>query len=406
MIKGHLSQYFIDVAYKKLSAVEASSHRSNQHEFNGVGALKNMLGTEKHKYSATFIYLCDDDAEPIKDDGFLTWYDAREGHLTRTEYRLYFPTTLVSMNASEGDLLVIARKPDDSLLLIVAESESTIESQILWLFNVDNITHPGFSIKGEIESDQIKLEFASRYILEQIGITIEETSTSYLDQMLIMFDGKFPPTRVFSDFARSTTTEINPILDNPDEIIMAWVEREEILFRTLERHLIGSRLQAGFGTDVDEFISFSLSVQNRRKSRAGGSLENHIENLFIQKNIKYSRTPITEGRAKPDFIFPNINEYRNQSYPAQNLTMLGVKSSCKDRWRQILPEANRVNQKHLFTLEPGISENQTNEMKEKNVQLILPTKIQESYTLLQRDWLMNFATFLELVKVRQNQSGK
>ncbi len=56
MVKGHLSQYFIDVAYKKLSAVEASSHRSNQHEFNGVNALKNMLGTERHNYPSTFIY--------------------------------------------------------------------------------------------------------------------------------------------------------------------------------------------------------------------------------------------------------------------------------------------------------------------------------------------------------------
>ncbi len=83
--------------------------------------------------------------------------------------------------------------------------------------------------------------------------------------------------------------------------------------------------------------------------------------------------------------------------------MLGVKSSCKDRWRQILPEANRVNQKHLFTLEPGISENQTDEMKEKVVQPILPTKIQETYTLSQRDWLMNFSTFIALVKTRQER---
>lgn len=402
MLKGHLSQYFVDVAYKKLSAVEALAHCSNQHEFNGVGALKKIFGSERREYPATFIYLCDDDAEPIKDDGFLTWYDARENHPTRSEYRLYFPTTLVSINANENDLLVIARKPDDSLLVIVAEADSTIESQILWLFNAVDISHPGFSIKGEIESDQIKLEFASRYILEQIGITIEETSINYLDQMLAKFDGKFPPTRIFSDFARSTITEINPILDNPDEIIMAWIEREEILFRTLERHLIGDRLQEGFGTNVDEFISFSLSVQNRRKSRAGVALENHIENLFIQKNIQYSRTPITEGRAKPDFIFPNINEYHNKNYPTHNLTMLGVKSSCKDRWRQILPEAAKINQKHLFTLEPGISENQTNEMKDKLVQLILPTKIHETYNLLQQRWLMNLSDFIVLLRNKQS----
>lgn len=44
-------------------------------------------------------------------------------------------------------------------------------------------------------------------------------------------------------------------------------------------------------------------------------------------------------------------------------TMLGVKSTCKDRWRQVLSEAKRIDNKHLATLEPGISENQTAEMQ-------------------------------------------
>ncbi|MBQ6968384.1 MAG: hypothetical protein IJP84_10855 [Lachnospiraceae bacterium] len=33
--------------------------------------------------------------------------------------------------------------------------------------------------------------------------------------------------------------------------------------------------------DSSAFIKFSLSVNNRRKSRAGLSLENHLEALFI-----------------------------------------------------------------------------------------------------------------------------
>ena len=42
--------------------------------------------------------------------------------------------------------------------------------------------------------------------------------------------------------------------------------------------------------------------------------------------------------------------------------MLAVKSTCKDRWRQILAEADRLPVKHLLTLEPGISVAQTDEM--------------------------------------------
>jgi len=158
---------------------------------------------------------------------------------------------------------------------------------------------------------------------------------------------------------------------------MAWMEREEILFRTLEKHIIGERLSHGFDGDVDGFISFSLSVQNRRKSRAGLALENHLEILFQECGIKYSRTPVTENKSKPDFIFPGQAEYHDPAFNKINLTMLGVKSSCKDRWRQVLAEADRIKRKHLLTLEAAISKNQTDEMESKELQLVLPKDIHQ-----------------------------
>ena len=400
MKKGHLSEYFVDVAYKRLSAVEALRHRSNQHEFDGVGGLKKMLGAARGTYNANFLYLCDDGSAPIKDTGFLTWYDARDAHPTRSEYRLYFPDTRVSENANEGDLLVIGRRPDNSLVVIVAEAGTTIENQILWLFGISDLEQPGFALKSEVESDHIKLEFASRYILEQIGVEIEETDENYLERMLSSFKGTFPTTRIFSEFARASRSEISAF-DNPDDVVIAWMEREEVLFRTLERHLIGDRLREGFRDDVDAFISFSLSVPNRRKSRAGSAFENHLEHMFVQRGIRYSRTPVTEGRSKPDFLFPGKSEYQDQSFPPVLLTMLGVKSSCKDRWRQILSEADRIDFKHLLTLEPGISENQTAEMQAKSVQLVLPQRIHDSYSAKQRAWVMNVAGFISLVRERQ-----
>ena len=44
MKKGYLSQYFEGVAVKLLSSVEADELSSNQHEFNGVESLKDILG--------------------------------------------------------------------------------------------------------------------------------------------------------------------------------------------------------------------------------------------------------------------------------------------------------------------------------------------------------------------------
>ena len=42
--RGYLSEYFKGVAAKHLSAVEADTLRSHQHEFNGVRELVQILG--------------------------------------------------------------------------------------------------------------------------------------------------------------------------------------------------------------------------------------------------------------------------------------------------------------------------------------------------------------------------
>lgn len=404
MKKGHLSEYFIDFAVKTLSAVEADRHRSNQHEFDGVSKLRAMLGDDdKRNIPAVFIYLNDDDPEPLREEGFLSWYDARRAHPTRSEYRLYFPDTVVSDNATEGDLLIIAQRPDETLMVVIAEGESTVANQLLWLFGVGEAKLPGFSVKGELEADQVRLEFASRLILEEIGVVVEQVDENYLDQMLERFGGRFPTTREFSDYARGTLGNIDLTAD-PDAAVLALMEREEVLFRTMERHLIGDRLQGGFA-EVDDFLKFSLSVQNRRKSRAGSALENHLEHLFGLLGLKCDRTPVTEGKAKPDFLFPGTAAYQDPAFPVELLTMLGVKSTCKDRWRQVLAEADRIADKHLLTLEPSISTNQTDEMQQRRLQLVLPRGLHETFTASQQGWLMPVSDLVELVRDRQAAAG-
>lgn len=399
---GYLSQYFTGVAIKNLSAVEADPYSSNQHEFNGVSELKRIFGQPqgKVKFDTKFIYLNDYDDEPTVAEGFLTWYDAREKHPKRSEYRLYFPTTQVSMCAAAGDLLVIGLKPDGSALVVITESGSTIGGQIRWLFGVSKEAHPGFSIRGELESEQDKIAFASRIILEQIGVHVEDRDTTYLDEMISKFGNNFPPTYDFSKYARSTLRYADP-LENADAALMAWIEREEILFRTFEKHLVGERLRKGFNNDVEGFFAYSLSVQNRRKSRVGYALENHVEEIFRVHNIDYSRNKVTENNSKPDFVFPSIEKYCDNTFDPLLLTMLGVKSTCKDRWRQVLSEADKIAGKHLLTLETAISNNQTNEMKKRNLQLVLPKGLHSTYMDTQRPWLMDVAAFIDLVKERQ-----
>lgn len=402
MKAGYLSEFFTGVALKTLSAVEADPARSHQHEFNGNQDLIRVFGRahEKHVFPAKFIYLTGGDDAPLVEDATVTWYDARLRHLTRTEHRLYFPTTAVSQCAAEGDLIVIGKRPDGTVLVIVAQCDSTIASQIQWLFSVPQATFQGFSVRDELETEQDRIQFASTFIPEQIGIIVETTDEAWLDKMLEKFGGAFPTTRLFSAWARSTVPEVTA-QDDPDTALLTWMEREEILFRTLEKHLLAERLSQGFNEDTEGFLQFALSVLNRRKSRVGLALENHLEVVFTQNDIFYDRAALTEGKSKPDFLFPSGKHYRDEHFDPGLLTMLGVKSTCKDRWRQVLAEAKRVEAKHLLTLEAAISKDQTREMRQHHLQLVIPRKLQETYAPDQLPDLINLETFIRLVRDRQ-----
>lgn len=412
MKHGYLSQYFQGIAAKRLSRVEADILTSNQHEFNGVEGLRVLLGEPdgKVRYPSDIIYLSDEDDVAAPEEGILTWYDARQKArvqrgVMRWEYRLYFPDTKASGQASAGDLLVIARQQNGRLLVIIAEQHSGIGSQIEWLFGTANLDQAGFFVKSGLEEQRDRIEFTSRTILESIGIVVETTAPGYLDVMLQKFGAKFPTTREFSAYARSTLSHLDPA-GCPDTVLMAWMEQEEILFRTLESRLIAERLTQGFadtgkGVDVEGFLKFSLSVQNRRKSRVGLAFENHLEVLFSAHGVRFTRTAVTENKAKPDFLFPGVAEYHHEDFDAGLLTMLGVKSTCKDRWRQVLAEADRVVHKHLITLEPAISVHQTEEMVSKNLQLVVPRQLHGTYTQGQQPFLMDVTGLIALLRAKQ-----
>ena len=399
--RGLLSDYFDAVVVKQLSAVEADVNRSNQHELNGVGQLKKIFGEEEPRtFSAQFVWL-GEEQEGISEDGFMTWYDARRDHPTRSEYRLYFPTTPVSEMASEGDTLFIARRTDGSAMVILTPADSTIQNQLLWLFGIEDQPTFNFSLQEIKRNTAAEIDFSVRYIMDELGIELEELETDILDSLIEPFGLKFPPTRVMSELARTSLKEINA-RDDPDIALIAWIEREEQLFRRLERHIVSDRLKDGFvacnGADVDSFLSFSLSVQNRRKSRMGAALENHLEAVFYAFNLRFARGVTTENNSKPDFLFPGASEYHDDEFPAARLTMLGAKSTCKDRWRQVLPEAARIDIKHLLTLEPGISQNQTDQMEVNNLQLVLPRELHDTFTSQQQCCLMNLRQFIKLVQ--------
>ncbi|RMR06520.1 Type II restriction endonuclease [Pseudomonas savastanoi] len=103
------------VCLKTLAAVEAHPNDSNQHEFNGVSALKSILGELKQKFRASFFVRGSD----VTDEVMVTWYDARENSPDRTEFRLYFQTNQVMALASAGDNILIGMDKNKKLNFIL-----------------------------------------------------------------------------------------------------------------------------------------------------------------------------------------------------------------------------------------------------------------------------------------------
>ncbi|MXY97370.1 MAG: type II restriction endonuclease, partial [Gemmatimonadetes bacterium] len=93
--------------------------------------------------------------------------------------------------------------------------------------------------------------------------------------------------------------------------------------------------------------------------------------------------------------------YHDPTFDSSLLVMLGAKSSCKERWRQILSEADRIDVKHLCTLESGISVNQTNEMSDSKVCLVIPSAVHSTFENEQLHAIMTVEEFIDKNKAMQ-----
>ncbi len=167
-------------------------------------------------------------------------------------------------------------------------------------------------------------------------------------------------------------------------------------------------IREGFPT-IEEFVGVAQRILQRRKSRSGRSLELHVREILLEEglveNRDFAHGPITEAGKRPDFLFPSEEAYRSSSFPPDQLRMLAVKTTCKDRWRQILNEADRVPEKHLLTLQEGVSMNQFTEMRKAGVRLVVPRALLRKYPHDARPHLQTLTAFIEAVRGPEVASG-
>lgn len=180
------------------------------------------------------------------------------------------------------------------------------------------------------------------------------------------------------------------------------------LFRSVEEAVELPLIREGFST-IEEFVGVAQRILQRRKARSGRSLELHVREILLEEGLQehrdFAHGPITQAGKRPDFLFPSKGAYRSSSFPAERLRMLAVKTTCKDRWRQILNEADRVSEKHLLTLQEGVSMNQFREMREAKVRLVVPRGLLGRYPDEARPQIQTLNGFIESVRGLDGASG-
>jgi len=306
---------------------------------------------------------------------------------TRNEYRLTrfgkgFPF-LTEDNV--GDLLILCKRESENYEAFVLQKDEEIEDFLAAL----NIT---VNDTNKIIPKQFELSREDK--MYQCFIT-------YLKSLKI----DFPVTTELSLNARrcfnnAFEIKLNQVINDPDNILINWLDAEFKLFKTIENDRYAIRINTPFSS-VEELVETANTILNRRKSRAGKSLEHHLTEVFSLSQVSFESRVNTEGNKKPDFLFPSQEAYLNPRFNPEKLCVLASKTTCKDRWRQILNEADRIKTKHLFTLQQGISSNQLDEMIKSNVQLVVPRFYISSFPTKYRDQILTLGSFIKYIQTTQ-----
>ncbi len=84
--------------------------------------------------------------------------------------------------------------------------------------------------------------------------------------------------------------------------------------------------------------------------------------MLTEAAVPFTPQARIENKNKVDFILPSEAAYHQPTFPADALVFLAAKTTVRARWRQILPEPERIPEKHLLTLQQGLSEDQLHQI--------------------------------------------
>lgn len=372
-----------EISYcKYLSANDTKSTKAHQAGYLvSKSAWQLFLTKEPQKGQNIKVDLTIKWQDDFETSSTFTYYGAAKNEFRLTNFGRNFP---FREESNTGDLFVFSRVSSSYFQAFILSHDEDIDD-FFAAVNISSTDTNKIIPKQEAKAEDKLLQCFLAYV-----------ETLKVD---------FPPTFDLALNARNCyngaySISAGHITANPDKEILSWLHAEFQLFKTIENNRYSTRIKTPFAT-VEELVDTANTILNRRKSRAGKSLEHHLSEVFKIFGVAYETQAVTEDNKKPDFLFPNKAAYKNPAFDDKKLIVLASKTTCKDRWRQIINEADRVKTKHLFTLQQGISKNQLEEMYKYDVCLVVPKPYLTSFPADFRDKILTLDTFVNHVQTVQ-----
>jgi hypothetical protein len=164
---------------------------------------------------------------------------------------------------------------------------------------------------------------------------------------------------------------------DPDAFLQEGLSAETRLFFAIEDEIASrdlSRLLAT-GPNVGAVLDWSARRLNSRKSRRGHSLQRHLEALLTREAIPFSRECRTEAPPPADIMVPSCADYADPEFPADRLRLVSCKTTLKERWMEVVPEARRIDTKFVLTLDERLTDSVIRAMHTAHVRPFLPAAI-------------------------------
>jgi len=144
-----------------------------------------------------------------------------------------------------------------------------------------------------------------------------------------------------------------------------------------------SGLEELIAEKLNKIVATTKSLTQSRRSRAGKSFEWHIYNLLQRYEVDIDRQA---SDRKVDFLLHHKGEE----------IILSAKTSLRERWKQVYEGS------YFITLDRNISENKLENIKDRNIKLVVPENDKSKLDKYSDDeYILDFKTFFQKFPIKK-----